>query len=198
MRTPGPFAGTMMAVTLIAVCAVIWRGPLPGGIDGIWEKTFGAVEAETTELAALEKHGNGEGLACPKDVCSGPVDIVAPDFPVSVNELRRVVLSIAKEEINTILIEFTGTDPPMDRYLVRSTILRLPSIVTIRYIPRGPERSSFVIHARPQIDLVSFGANRDRVRRWVVLATQRSGFVQGKRQALDQDGGIFKKIVLIQ
>ena len=176
MRTPGPLTTTCAGFVLIAICFVIWRGPLPGGIDNVWERLSGVEGTGPIDVTKLEQYRtDAAGMACPKDICSGPVDIESPNFQVPAERLRDIVSSIASEESNAVLIDRTAIEPLTDRYVIRSTVLRVPDTVTVRYIVRSPETSSLVILAQPQVELIDFGSNRDRVHRWVALAAQRAG-----------------------
>ncbi len=176
MRTPGPITTTCAGLVLAVICVVIWRGPLPGGIDNVWERLFGSADPGPLDVTKLEDYRTeAAGMACPKDICSGPVDIESPNFQVPAERLRDIVSSIASEESNAVLIERTAIEPYTDRYIIRSTVLRLPDTVTVRYIVRSAETSSLVILAQPQVEVIDFGGNRDRVHRWVAIAAQRAG-----------------------
>lgn len=103
-------------------------------------------------------------LVCPPDYCSTKPHAESGEFDVSLDQLRkRLQKDIAAEPRVELLADQDGLQ--FD-YVQRSARFRFPDIVTIRFIPLSPSRSTLAIYSRSIYGNSDFGVNRERVETW--------------------------------
>jgi uncharacterized protein (DUF1499 family) len=68
-------------------------------------------------------------------------------------------------------VEMVATDPDNRRlvYIQHSPTFRFPDIITVEFVPLGPNRSSIAVYSRSRYGHYDFGKNRKRVGKWLVL-----------------------------
>ena len=52
-------------------------------------------------------------------------------------------------------------------YIQHSVLFRFPDVVTVEFIPLGPDQSSLAIYSRSRYGQYDFGQNRNRVETWL-------------------------------
>ena len=48
-----------------------------------------------------------------------------------------------------------------------SAVLGFPDVITVEFVPVGPDRSSVALYSRARYGKLDFGVNRKRVERWI-------------------------------
>jgi uncharacterized protein (DUF1499 family) len=68
-------------------------------------------------------------------------------------------------------VEAIAADPDDRRfvYIHHSPTFRFPDIITVEFVPLGPNRSSIAIYSRSRYGHYDFGKNRKRVGKWMFL-----------------------------
>ena len=104
-------------------------------------------------------------LVCPPDLCAaGEAHGASPLFAVSVEELRtRWDAVIAAQPRMVTLAEH---DHQID-YVQRTALIRYPDIITVRFIPLTPARSTLALYSRSVYGSSDFGVNRARIESWL-------------------------------
>jgi uncharacterized protein (DUF1499 family) len=74
--------------------------------------------------------------------------------------------------------EMTSNEPHLVRaaefaprryvYIQHSPVFRFPDIVTVEFVPLGPNRSSIAVYSRSRYGQYDFAKNRKRVERWLL------------------------------
>ena len=156
---------TPLVVTLLGVAAFGLAVRIYMGRDA--ENRLASSEA--VNLADLRSPLPKTGfLACPPGYCPADEAIASPVFPLPWERLHEYwteVISGAKR-IETIVAD------PDDRrfvYIQHSPTFRFPDIITVEFVPLGPNRSSIAIYSRSRYGHYDFKKNRKRVGKWLVL-----------------------------
>lgn len=103
-------------------------------------------------------------LVCPADLCAGQAHGASPTFTHSVAQLRtRWNAVIAAQPRMVTLAEH---DHQID-YVQRTALFRFPDIITVRFIPITPERSTLALYSRSVYGSSDFGVNRARLLHWL-------------------------------
>jgi hypothetical protein len=107
-------------------------------------------------------------LACPRGYCAAAEAITSPVFDIPWERLREYWLEMLSDEkrIVRVLVE-----PESRRYIYikHSPVFRFPDIITVEFVPIGPDHSSLALYSRARYGEYDFGKNRKRVERWLVL-----------------------------
>jgi hypothetical protein len=109
--------------------------------------------------------GNGF-LACPQQYCAVAPDMASPALPVGVDRLQALWQQLLRDQRGIV----TVLDEP-DRHRVvlvqHSAVLGFPDVITVEFVPLGPEQSSIALYSRARYGKLDFGVNRKRVERWI-------------------------------
>jgi uncharacterized protein (DUF1499 family) len=54
-------------------------------------------------------------------------------------------------------------------YIQHSPVFRFPDIITVEFVPLGPDHSSLALYSRSRYGEYDFAKNRKRVEKWLVL-----------------------------
>jgi uncharacterized protein (DUF1499 family) len=108
-------------------------------------------------------------LACPLGFCANAsADFDPGVYPVSDDELRerftRYVLS--KPRVIPVYRHEAPGLPTQDRYIQRSSLMRFPDTVDVRFIALSETTSTLAIYSRSQIGYSDMGVNLGRIKRW--------------------------------
>lgn len=169
---------TAALVSVIALGAgfsyLLWRGAEPGGIDDAYSMIFGPADQGPVDFANLVRtSAPHDALACPEGVCGdAPVDIVTSVYPVSGEELRRIVREVATAHPRTDLV-YAARWEEEDRFVVRSAVMRFPDTVNARIFGAGDQGSMLALYSRSQIGYSDMGANLDRLHDWLAAIDAR-------------------------
>ena len=101
-------------------------------------------------------------LMCPPGICTGYAD--SPVFNVSVDELRARWREVVAAQPR---VELVAEDGQQFDYIQRSARVRLPDIITVRFISVPPSNSTLAIYSRSVYGKSDFGVNRKRVEAWL-------------------------------
>jgi uncharacterized protein (DUF1499 family) len=105
-------------------------------------------------------------LACPPDYCPVPAAVVSPEFAMSSDRLRDYWLEMISNERRVVrAAEFA---PRRYVYIQHTPVFRFPDIITVEFIPLGPNRSSIAMYSRSRYGEYDFAKNRKRVERWLL------------------------------
>jgi uncharacterized protein (DUF1499 family) len=107
-------------------------------------------------------------VACPPDYCSAAKAIASPVFELPRDRLRDYWIEVISGEKRLVSVA-ANPEPWRLVYIQHSPILRFPDIVTVEFVPLGPNRSSIAIYSRSRYGEYDFSKNRKRVERWLVL-----------------------------
>lgn len=107
-------------------------------------------------------------LFCPPGYCAAAEAIASPVFPMPWERLRDYWTEVVSGEKR---VETIAADPDARRfvYIQHSPTFRFPDIITIEFVPLGPNRSSIAIYSRSRYGHDDFGKNRKRVGKWMAL-----------------------------
>ena len=107
-------------------------------------------------------------LFCPPGYCAAAEAVASPVFPLPWERLRDYWTEVISGEKR---IETIAADPDNRRfvYIQHSPTFRFPDIITVEFVPLGPNRSSIAIYSRSRYGHYDFGKNRKRVGKWLAL-----------------------------
>ncbi len=107
-------------------------------------------------------------LACPAGYCAAAEAITSPVFDMPWERLRDYWMEMISEESRIVR---AAADPGSRRYtyIRHSPVFRFPDIVTVEFVPLGPDHSSLALYSRSRYGEYDFAKNRKRVERWLVL-----------------------------
>ncbi|TMJ44255.1 MAG: DUF1499 domain-containing protein [Alphaproteobacteria bacterium] len=107
-------------------------------------------------------------LACPPGYCSATEAITSPEFAMPWDRLRDYWIEMISGEKRIV----RAVSDPGSRhyaYIQHSPVFRFPDIVTVEFVPLGPDRSSIALYSRSRYGEYDFAKNRKRVEKWLAL-----------------------------
>ncbi|MCB2107117.1 MAG: DUF1499 domain-containing protein [Rhodobacteraceae bacterium] len=154
-----------MEILLLAVIAVL--AVLGSGQFGLFDRILSPGPISPVEFAelALPKSPNAY-LVGPKGYTTALPHADAPEFAISVNELKSRVNAIAHGERRVTKV-WESEDGLELQYIQRSFLMRYPDIVSVKLIPLGEARSTLIIYSRSVYGYSDLGVNKARVNRWL-------------------------------
>jgi uncharacterized protein DUF1499 len=107
-------------------------------------------------------------LACPPGYCAPAEAVASPIFDLPVDRLRQYWIEMIYSEKRVASVV---TDPGAGRfvYIQHSPTFRFPDIVTVEFVPLGPNRSSVAVYSRSRYGEFDFAKNRKRVEKWLFI-----------------------------
>jgi uncharacterized protein (DUF1499 family) len=107
-------------------------------------------------------------LFCPPGYCVAAEAIASPVFPLPWERLHQYWTEVISGEKR---VETIVADPDHRRfvYIQHSPTFRFPDIITVEFVPLGPNRSSIAIYSRSRYGHYDFEKNRKRVGKWLAL-----------------------------
>lgn len=107
-------------------------------------------------------------LACPPGYCKAAEAIISPVFALPYDRLQKFWTEVLGGEPRIVS---ASADPAMRRfvYIQHSPTFRFPDVITVEFVPLGPDRSSLAIYSRSRYGEHDLGKNRKRVEKWLVL-----------------------------
>jgi uncharacterized protein (DUF1499 family) len=127
-------------------------------------------------------------LACPPHYCTAAEAVASPMFNLPWDRLRQYWIEVIAGQPRVVSVR-PNEDPVRLVYIQHSPVFRFPDIITVEFVPLGPNRSSVAIFSRSRYGKYDFAKNRKRVEKWLVLlqsvarpVTQRPG---GASSAVD-------------
>jgi uncharacterized protein (DUF1499 family) len=125
--------------------------------------------SEAVSLAELHSPLPKAGfLFCPSGYCQAGEAVASPVFPMPWERLREYWTEVISGQKR---VEMVATDPDNRQlvYIQHSPTFRFPDIITVEFVPLGPNRSSIAVYSRSRYGHYDFGKNRKRVGKWLVL-----------------------------
>jgi hypothetical protein len=105
-------------------------------------------------------------LACPAGYCAVASAVVSPVFDMPWDRLRDYWVEMTSNERH--LVRAGESAPRRYVYIQHSPVFRFPDIVTVEFVPLGPNRSSIAVYSRSRYGQYDFAKNRKRVERWLL------------------------------
>ena len=107
-------------------------------------------------------------LACPPG-CRPPAKAIAsPVFELPWDRLHDYWIEVISGQKRLVSVA-AGPEARRTVYIQHSPIFRFPDIITVEFVPLGPNRSSVAIYSQSRYGEYDFSNNRKRVERWLVL-----------------------------
>lgn len=105
-------------------------------------------------------------LACPRHYCAAEAGLSVPIFAMPWQQLRDAWTTMIARQPRVVPV---GDEEQGRRliYIQHSPVFRFPDIVTVEFVPFGPETSSVAVYSRSRYGRSDFGQNRKRVERWL-------------------------------
>ncbi len=107
-------------------------------------------------------------LACPPGYCLTAEAITSPEFDMPWDRLRDYWIEMISGE-KRIVRAAADRGPRQYVYIQHSPVFRFPDLVTVEFVPLGPNRSSIALYSRSRYGKYDYAKNRKRVERWLVL-----------------------------
>lgn len=105
-------------------------------------------------------------LACPPDYCAAAGGINVPIFAMPWRRLREIWVQMIAREPRVVRVA-EELDGRRLVYIQHSSLFRFPDIITIEFVPLGPDRSSLALYSRSRYGHYDFRQNRRRVETWL-------------------------------
>lgn len=159
---------SMHAITVLALLVVVAiLGWFLAGPERLWSM-LGPADLGPIEFETLERRERpNDALACPPRFCKAHSDLIPPTFAIDAQGLRTAMAQVIASEPN---IENVGTDDRAmtERYVQRTSLMRFPDTIVVRYFPLEPgKRSTLAIYSRSQLGYSDMGMNKARIARWL-------------------------------
>jgi hypothetical protein len=159
-RISTPLVATVLGVAAFGLAVRIYMGR---------EAENRIAPSEAISIAELHSPLPKPGfLFCPLGYCPAAEAIVSPVFPLPWERLHEYWTELISGEKR---VETIVADPDNRRfvYIQHSLTFRFPDIITVEFVPLGPNRSSIAIYSRSRYGHYDFGKNRKRVGKWLAL-----------------------------
>jgi uncharacterized protein (DUF1499 family) len=111
--------------------------------------------------------------------------VLPPDFPstAAAPHRRSPVFDVGVERLaaawDAVIAEQPRVTPTRRddaarqvEYVQRSRLFRFPDVITVKFIPLGPDRSTLAVYSRSRYGRRDFGVNRRRVEAWLARLSQ--------------------------
>lgn len=155
-----------IAISFAALVAVVVVAFVVVGPDRFW-RIAGPPDLGNVVFETLTRRGTpNDALACPSGLCRAASDIVSPVYPVGPADLRSAFARMLGREAR---VEKLDADDAVlqDRYLQRTPLLGFPDTIVVRFLAAGEGRSTIAVYSRSRVGRKDFGANRQRIERWL-------------------------------
>lgn len=113
-------------------------------------------------------------LACPPSYCSVAQAVTSPVFDLPWDRLHGYWMEMITGQRHVVKVA-TNLDRQRLVYIQHSPLFRFPDIVTVEFVPLGPDRSSIAVYSRSRYGKFDFAKNRKRVEKWLVLLQRMAG-----------------------
>jgi uncharacterized protein (DUF1499 family) len=158
----------LLWLTGIVLCAVLLAAGLFRfvGPEKIWAM-FGPADLGPVVFEKLERRATpNDALVCPTNLCPADSDIFAPVFPVNAATLQKAMSRALMSERRLTLVAIDD-EQASERYIQRSERMHFPDTIVVRYLDAGGGRSTIAMYSRSQLGSKDFGANAERIERWL-------------------------------
>jgi hypothetical protein len=112
-------------------------------------------------------------LACPPDYCALASGTTVPIFPMPWRRLRDAWTAMIARQGRVVQV---GDEEQGRRliYIQHSLVFQFPDIVTVEFVPFGPDASSLAVFSRSRYGRSDFNQNRKRVEAWLTEVEKSS------------------------
>jgi Protein of unknown function (DUF1499) len=108
-------------------------------------------------------------LACPPDYCTaGVAGISSPIFALPWDRLRDDWAKMIGGELRVVRVSAEQQGRRLT-YIQHPFLFRFPDVVTVEFVPLGPESSSIALYSRSRYGHYDFHQNRRRVETWLSM-----------------------------
>jgi hypothetical protein len=162
--------GTSRILTVIVALVVLGATAFGIGRAGLFETVFKA-EVAPLDFAKLERGNAPSYLVAPDGFTPGKSDGEAPVLGLSVEKAKANWETMIARQPDVVKVAQSEDGLQID-YVQRSKVLRLPDVITVRFIPMpsDPETGDYSTLAVYSRSLYAFGAAADhqaRVTKWL-------------------------------
>lgn len=105
-------------------------------------------------------------LACPPNYCGAAARMTVPVFTLPWQALRDKWAQMIKEQPRIVPLGEALAGRRLN-YIQHSSLFRFPDMVTVEFVPLGPDRSSLALYSRSRYGHYDFQQNRKRVETWL-------------------------------
>ncbi len=95
----------------------------------------------------------------------------SPVFNAGMDRLTAAWRAVVAEQPRTKLTRRDDAARQVE-YVQRSRLFRFPDVITVRFVPLGPDRSTLAVYSRSRYGRRDFGVNRRRVEAWLARLSQ--------------------------
>ena len=105
-------------------------------------------------------------LACPPAYCAVEPGMASSVFSIDAARLAEQWREMLESESRVLIL---SSQPQERRHVLiqRSALFGFPDVITVEFVPLGPDRSSLAIYSRARYGKLDFGVNRKRIERWL-------------------------------
>lgn len=135
--------------------------------EGTLEMVFGPMDNSPIDFSSLTlSEKPNQYLVCPANLCAADPMLEIGDFPVSVAELRTRWEAVIAQAPRVELINANAANNQFD-YVQRSSLMRYPDTITVKFLDLGDNRSSLAIYSRSHYGHSDLGVNEARITEWL-------------------------------
>jgi Protein of unknown function (DUF1499) len=168
-------AGLMIAGMLVTMAP---------GREAVFDRLFPVGPLERIDFATLRLHERpNQYLVCPKGLCAAAAHRESPAIALPVEKLEAKWRALLTRKAGAVQFAHDKERRQFD-VVLRTSMLRFPDVVTIRFIALDAERSTVAVYSRSLYGRSDFGVNRARVDGW--LAELAAG---GEAALIERRGG---------
>jgi uncharacterized protein (DUF1499 family) len=136
---------------------------------------FGPVEREPVDFPTLRlKDTPNQYLICPERYCAAPPHAIAPNFPVTVQELQDAWFELIAAQPSTRVIAGDEAARQFDIETL-TPLVGFPDTVTVRFLEAPGGGSTLAVYSRSFYGKSDFGANKKRLDAWLAQLAARLG-----------------------
>ena len=136
------------------------------------ELAFGPIDRSAVDFATLElTEKPNQFLVCPAGFCKAVAHMTSPEFDMPATDLRYRWQKMIAEQPR---IEMGPEDEALLQYdyIQRTSLVRYPDSITVRFIELEEGRSTLAIYSRSHYGKSDFGVNEARIRDWLAQLIQ--------------------------
>ena len=137
-------------------------------LENTWSALAGSAGHRPIDFQNLKRPSSPNYyLVCPDGYCpKARPNRTAPVFTCPATELQEKAQRVWRDLPGVELVS-SDTELLQDRYVKRSSVLRFPDVITVRFIDLDDGTSSLALYSRSLIGYTDFGANKKRVIDWL-------------------------------
>jgi len=169
-----------IANRLIKICKIVALGAILTvvlivaiGRERVLTAILGPIAVNTIDFKQLVPGPKpNQFLVCPVGYCLAKPQLISPVFAISSDKLQQrwMRLMQAQPAIEPGVVDEQSMQYD---YVQRSTLMRFPDSITVRFIPLGNDRSTLAIYSRSQYGYSDFGVNEARIRTWLAALKRK-------------------------